>query len=142
MSEIMTCQQLAACIGQLKPDADPQEVARLCLLLTNTVEDIDTLLDKETLLEAWQQVSIRFDATTDQHAAMTDELEELSSTAPNPITMQHVWVLLRAIKVQSQVLQLYLGPMEGLINEPSRGDDDAAAEESIDDFFDEPPKRN
>ncbi|MCP4678087.1 MAG: hypothetical protein GY854_21755 [Deltaproteobacteria bacterium] len=40
---------------------------------------------------------------------MTEELEEVSKQSPSEFTAEHVWVLLRSIKVQSQVLQLYLG---------------------------------
>jgi hypothetical protein len=40
---------------------------------------------------------------------MTQELEELASSDPQKYTADQVWVLIRAIKVQSQVLQLYVG---------------------------------
>ena len=40
---------------------------------------------------------------------MTDELDELARIDPAKFSMNQVWVLIRAIKVQSQVLQLYLG---------------------------------
>ena len=54
-------------------------------------------------------MSIRLQAATDQHAAMTAELEELSRADPASFTMDQIWVLVRAIKVQSRVLQLYVG---------------------------------
>jgi hypothetical protein len=40
---------------------------------------------------------------------MTQELEELAASDPEKYTRDQVWVLIRAIKVQSQVLQLYVG---------------------------------
>jgi len=46
---------------------------------------------------------------TDQHAAMTEELEDLARSDPKKFTPDQIWILIRAIKVQSQVLQLYLG---------------------------------
>ena len=46
---------------------------------------------------------------TDQHAAMTAELEELASGDPQKFSPDQIWVLVRAIKVQSQILQLYVG---------------------------------
>ena len=52
---------------------------------------------------------MRLQAATDQHAAMTEELEEVSRRNPDEFTAEHVWILLRAIKVQSQILQLYIG---------------------------------
>jgi len=36
-------------------------------------------------------------------------LEELASSDPKKFTQDQVWVLIRAIKVQSQILQMYVG---------------------------------
>ena len=105
----MKCEELAACIQRLQPDAVPRDVARLCLLLTNFIEDLDELRDEERLTEAWQQMGMRLQAATDQHAAMTEELEELAQGDPEKFSPGQIWVLIRAIKVQSQVLQLYVG---------------------------------
>jgi hypothetical protein len=105
----MNCQELAACIERLQPEALPRDVARLCLLLTNYVEQIELLEDDSRLGEAWRDMGIRLQAATDQHAAMTEELEALASSDPRDFTPDQIWVLIRAIKVQSQVLQLYVG---------------------------------
>ncbi len=105
----MECQELASRIEELQPEAMPRDVARLCLLLANYVDDLSALDDEDQLAQVWQEVGIRLQAATDQHAAMSSELDALSRLAPEDFTMEHVWVLLRAIKVQSQVLQLYVG---------------------------------
>jgi hypothetical protein len=105
----MTCQDLAACIQKLQPEAMPRDVARLCLLLANYVDDIEELNDEDRLAQVWQEMGMRLQAATDQHAAMTAELEELAQTDPASFNMNQIWVLIRAIKVQSQVLQLYVG---------------------------------
>ncbi len=115
----MTCEQLARRIQQLQPSALPRDVARLCLLLTNFVDNIDQLADEEALSAAWQEMGIRLQALTDQHAAMTEELEDLARANPAALSPEQIWVLIRAIKIQSQVLQLYLGPAPGLENEPA-----------------------
>ena len=80
----------------------------------NYVDDIGSLEDDDILAEAWGEMGMRLQAATDQHAAMTEELDEISRRHPSEFTVDHVWTLLRAIKVQSQVLQLYLGnsPLE------------------------------
>ena len=104
-----TCHDLAARIEQLQPGAMPRDVARLCLLLANYVADLDHLNDEQRLSQAWQEMGIRLQAATDQHAAMTEELEDLARGDPKQFRMEQVWVLIRAIKVQSQILQLYLG---------------------------------
>lgn len=105
----MNCGDLAAQIEKLQPDAMPRDVARLCLLLTNYVDDLEELDDDERLSEVWQEMGIRLQAATDQHAAMTAELEQLAQSDPNSFSLDQIWVLIRAIKVQSQVLQLYVG---------------------------------
>lgn len=105
----MKCQELAASIERLQPDADPRDVARLCLLLANMVDDLDALSDDHRLTEAWQKTGWRLQLASDQHAAMTEELEELATATPQALSPQQIWVLVRAIKVQSQILQMYLG---------------------------------
>lgn len=105
----INCQDLAGRIESIQPDAQPADVARLCLLLINYVNDMGRLEDDDILAEAWSEMGMRLQAATDQHAAMTEELEEVSRLSPTEFTGEHIWILLRAIKVQSQVLQLYLG---------------------------------
>jgi hypothetical protein len=105
----MNCQQLAAKIESLQPGADLREVARLCLLIANFVEDRAALENQQKLTEVWQEMSLKIEAASDQHAAMTQELEELAASDPKKFTPDQVWVLVRALKVQSQVLSLYVG---------------------------------
>lgn len=106
---MMTCQELASRIERLQPDALPRDVARLCLLLTNAVDDLDELRDENRLCEAWMRTGLRLQAVTDQHAAMTEELETLAGENPSVLDESDVWRLFRAIKVQSSVLDLYVG---------------------------------
>jgi len=105
----MTCHDLAERIEAMQPEANPRDIARLCLLLTNHVGKIDGLNNDDALAEAWREMGIRLQAATDQHAAMTEDLEELARIDPSAFSIDQIWVLLRAIKVQSQVLQLYVG---------------------------------
>ncbi len=105
----MTCHRLAQRIEQLQPGASAREVARLCLLLANLVDDVSELDDESRLTEAWQSVGLQLHAVTDQHEAMTEELEALAASDPQKFSSDQIWILIRAIKVQSQVLQLYLG---------------------------------
>ncbi len=105
----MDCQGLAARVQQLRPDAEPRDVARLCLLLSNTVESIDILQDEVRFTAAWRETGLRLQAATDQHAAMMEELENLARTDPKRFTPDQIWILIRAIKVQSQILELYIG---------------------------------
>jgi hypothetical protein len=106
---MVTCQDLAARIQRIQPASTPRDVARLCLLLTNLTDDLAALDDDMRLTEAWKQTGLRLQAATDQHAAMTQELEDLARGDPEKFTPEQIWVLVRAIKVQSQILSLYVG---------------------------------
>jgi hypothetical protein len=105
----MNCQELASRIQHLQPDADARDVARLCLLLANATGDVNKLDDNHLLTATWREMGLRLQAATDQHAAMTEELESLARSDPRRFTPDQIWVLIRAIKVQSQILQLYVG---------------------------------
>ncbi|HJN08314.1 MAG: hypothetical protein QGH33_04045 [Pirellulaceae bacterium] len=106
---MIKCTDLAKRIERLRPGADVRDVARLCLLLTNsTAEDIDRLADDSNLASAWKEMDLRLQAATDQHAAMTEELECLARSDPQRFTPDQIWILIRAIKVQSQILHLYV----------------------------------
>lgn len=103
----MTCHELAAKLLALQPDLTPQTVARLSLLILNRVEDIETLRDENVLRREWKSASFRLQAASDQHSAMTIELENLAGDGPVKFDPDQIWTLLRAIKVQSQILELY-----------------------------------
>ncbi|MCE9606674.1 MAG: hypothetical protein K8U03_17430 [Planctomycetia bacterium] len=105
----MTCRDLASRIEELQPDASAREVARLCLLLANSVEDLDELFEEERLYEQWRRTGLRLQSVTDQHAAMTEELETLAQESPTELSYEELFLLFRAIKVQSRVLDLYVG---------------------------------
>jgi len=105
----MNCAELAERIEKLQPGADTRDVARLCLLLTNGSSPVDDLNNDHRLTQAWKEMGLRLQAATDQHAAMTDELERLAKSDPKRFTPDQIWILIRAIKVQSQILQLYIG---------------------------------
>ncbi|MCI0361272.1 MAG: hypothetical protein L0211_22550, partial [Planctomycetaceae bacterium] len=105
----MNCHDLACRIQRLQPEADTRDVARLCLLLSNSTDNVSRLEDDQHLTAAWREMGLRLQAATDQHAAMTEELESLAKSDPHRFTPDQIWVLIRAIKVQSQILQLYVG---------------------------------
>ena len=105
----MNCHELAQRIEELQPEASVQDVARLCLLLSNQTDQLGDLSDSTALQTAWQETGLKLQAATDQHAAMTQELEALANSDPEQFTRDQIWILIRAIKVQSQVLQMYVG---------------------------------
>ncbi len=95
---------------QLKhEDCNTVEIARLCVHVLNAVEDPSDLDDPEKRDQACRDAILRHQFATDQHEAMTSELEELAASDPSQFEKDQIWVLVRAIKVQSQVLSMYLG---------------------------------
>jgi hypothetical protein len=104
----MNCRDLADRIERCHPEASPQEVARVCLLLSNGPDRGD-LGDQQRLEAAWKETVLRLRAATDQHAAMTEDLLSLAQSDPSGFSKDQIWVLIRAIKVQSQILQMYVG---------------------------------
>ena len=105
----MTCTEIAAKIEKFNPNADALDVARMCALICSAVTDRSMLRDDAYFLQIWDEVNMRIQAATDQHAAVTEELEELTSSDPHDFTPDQIWVLVRSIKVQNQLLRLYVG---------------------------------
>ena len=105
----MICTEIAKKIEQQNPDADALEVARMCTLICSAVPNREDLRDDKKFLEIWDEVNLRLQAATDQHAAVTEELERLSSSDPQKFSPEQVWILVRSIKVQNQLLRLYVG---------------------------------
>lgn len=110
----MNCQELAESLQRLDPNSTPTHIARLCLMLFNTVDDASVLESPRFLEEVWADVNLRFQGAADQHSAMTEELEELACSDPCKFSPEQIWILVRAIKVQSQVLKLYAGEATAL----------------------------
>ena len=78
-------------------------------MLVNSIDNLDALRRDDRMTDAWQDANLRLQAASDQHAAMTEELERLAAMDPRQFTLEQVWVLIRAIKVQSHILQMYVG---------------------------------
>ncbi len=105
----MNCSELAAKIQTENPGASAACVARQCLMLLNAVDDPQELDQPQVFRHTTCDTRLQFQAATDQHAAMTQELEDLACSDPREFTPDQIWILVRAIKVQSQVLKMYAG---------------------------------
>ena len=103
----MTCQELAEKLAYMQPDASSTDIARFCLLILNSTNDSSLLDDEDNLRAAWRAASFRLEAAADQHAAMSSELECLCQDGPIRFSPDQIWTLLRAVKVQNQLLELY-----------------------------------
>ncbi|MEM9644491.1 MAG: hypothetical protein AAF989_05820 [Planctomycetota bacterium] len=103
----MNCQQLACRLAERSPEMSQCDIARLCVLILSTCEAAADLDDDNCLDNAWKNASFRLDAASDQHAAVADELSQFCEDGPVQFTPDQLWALLRAVKVQSQLLELY-----------------------------------
>ncbi len=106
----MEAQQLTQQLAELRPDLPPAELLRLALLLALQNPDLRVLASNGQLERQCQEIGLQLSATSDQHAAVADELDSLAATAPCDFSPTHLWTLVRAIKVQNQIINLYLGP--------------------------------
>ena len=107
MKPSMTCHELAERLSKLQPELSPVDIARLSLMILVQCEDLNVLSDDETLMSAWKSATFRLEAASDQHAAVAKELDSICSEGPVQFTPDQLWVLLRAVKVQSQILEFY-----------------------------------
>ena len=107
----MKCTDLARRVERLRPEADARDIARVCLLLCNSSPKIDNLSEEAVLESALEETDLRLLMATDQHAATTEDLECLacSWSEPQRSKDEQTRILLRAISVQCQILQMYLG---------------------------------
>ena len=103
----MTCHQIAKRLADMRPDLSAIDVARLSLLILSQCEDTEALSSDDELRVAWKNAAFRLEAASDQHAAVAEELDSLCADGPVQFSPDQLWVLLRAVKVQSQVLELY-----------------------------------
>ena len=105
----MDAQELVNSIAKLRPEYSPAEHLRIALLLSLQYPDLSALDNELELERQCLEITIQLSATSDQHAAVANELDSLAATAPCEFTPDHLWSLVRALKVQSQILNLYLG---------------------------------
>ena len=80
----------------------------MAFLVSLRVDQLDSLTD-DSLRRHYNDVTLELQSATDQHAAVSEELDSLASSQPCEFSPDHVWTLVRAIKVQSRCLQIYLG---------------------------------
>ncbi len=105
----MKCSDIAIKIEEINPLADARDVARICALICNAVPDRNRLADSEFLLKTWEEVNLRLQAATDQHAAVNEDLESIVADGAAGFTDAQIGVLARSIKIQNQILQFYVG---------------------------------
>ena len=103
----MNCHEIVQRLAAISPDLSQVELARLTLMILVQTEDSSRLQDDQALIHAWKSATFRLESASDQHAAVANELDRMCNDGPVQFTPDQLWVLLRAMKVQSQDLELY-----------------------------------
>jgi hypothetical protein len=106
----MNCHELAKRLSELDPSMRQVDVARLSLMILSQATDVTALSNTDALVSAWRNATFRLESAADQHAAVADELEAICEAGTVQFTADQVCALLRAVKVQSQILELYTDP--------------------------------
>ena len=83
------------------------DVARLSLMILTSISGPHEIEDDAKLVAAWKNASFRLESASDQHAAVAEELDQICGDGPIEFNPDQLWVLLRAVKVQSQILEFY-----------------------------------
>ena len=133
-SQLQNTTGLIQRLAQLYPHYGQAELLRMALLITlhpsdqaarggsfasasewdGDLRDRDagSFVDDEELLRHSHAISFQLSAARDQHAALAEEFDSLAAVAPCEFSPQHLLALVRAIRVQSRMLNLYLGAIE------------------------------
>jgi hypothetical protein len=105
----MLLNRLVDQLHQKLPNATDRSVACLAMLICDRDPELLCLSDKQSFGCLLEESQLKMQSLDDQHAAVSNELGELASTEPCEFQPKHVWTLIRAIKVQSQFVDLLTG---------------------------------
>ncbi len=107
----MNCSELTQVIERRMPGASPREVARILTVMLSAEPLRDDAPSAVIGDQCWERANLTLRSAMEQHEAITRELEELAHSDPKQFTPDQVWTLIRAIKVQNQLLRLCWHPM-------------------------------
>ncbi len=103
MRLIELVQRLQLCM----PTARDREVACMAMMLCDRLAELGHEVADRNLQTEIDKTLWRLQAANDQHAAVAAELDALASTEPCEFDPTQLWTLIRAIKVQGQLIDLY-----------------------------------
>ena len=105
----MSLNRLLEQLREQLPNASDRRLACLAMLMCDRSPSLDCLESKGVFLSLLDEINLKIQSLDDQHAAVAMELDSLASTEPCEFEPMHVWTLIRAIKVQSQFVDLLTG---------------------------------
>lgn len=104
----MKVEHLATKIQHLQPHWKTPDVAEMCLMLSVS-DDLEEITDENELSSKCSTLHLKRQHVTEQYGAVLEELDELAQSDPSKFGREQIWVLLRAIKIQDQIIKLHLG---------------------------------
>ena len=105
----MRLSQLVERLQQQLPTANDRRIACFAMLLCDRDPQLKCLTDVALFISLLEEIQLRLNSIDDQHAAVANELDQLAATQPCEFEPKHVWTLIRAIKVQSQFVDILTG---------------------------------
>ena len=105
----MRLSQLIEQIHKQLPKACDRQIACLAMLLCDRDPKLECLANRSDFLSLLDDIQLKMQSIDDQHAAVAYELDQLALTQPCEFEPKHVWTLIRAIKVQSQFVDMLTG---------------------------------
>jgi hypothetical protein len=100
---LMNLLDIISLTQSLRPKASDEQVVRWVLMMLVSQSPIT----EESLAESLTFVEQSNRLMSDQASAVAEELDSLASTQPSEFCPSHIWTLLKAIRVQKQILDLY-----------------------------------
>ncbi len=82
---------------------DPSKVLAIAMIALADPSCTTTRWEDDDLRNA----ELKFLSLVEQYSAVTGELESLASQTPSEFDPQHIWTMIRAIKVQSKFIDLF-----------------------------------
>ena len=105
----MRLPQLIERLHQHLPNISDRQVACLAMLYCDRDPQLKSMSEEEGFVRMVDEIQLRMQCIDDQHAAVAFELDQLASAQPCEFEPKHVWTLIRAIKVQSQFVDMLTG---------------------------------
>ena len=105
----MAISELIEQLRQQLPKASHRRVACLAMLICDRDPELACLANNNEFVDLLEEIQLRMQSIDDQHAAVANELDQLALTQPCEFEPKHVWTLIRAIKAQSQFVDMFTG---------------------------------
>lgn len=105
----MRLPQLIERLHQQLPTLSERQIACLAMLYCDRDPQLASLNNRGEFSGLVDEIQLRMQSIDDQHAAVATELDDLASSQPCEFEPKHVWTLIRAIKVQSQFVDMLTG---------------------------------